>query len=301
MSTFAALKKNSGTDLDKLKKKIEETQNQEGGGDDRFWSPTVDKAGNGMAIIRFLPTPPADGDGSPWVRCFKHGFEGTGGWFIDDCLTTIEEKCPVCEYNRELWATEIKANQEIVRKQKRKLTYISNIYVISDPSNPENEGKVKLFKFGKKIFNKLKEAMEPEFPDEQPLNPFDLWVGANFKLKIRNVEGYRNYDKSEFEKPSALFGDDSKLEEVWNQEYSIKEFIDPAKFKSYKQLKDRLDKVLGLKKSSSDEEDAGDDTPGSNMNFAPDFASRKQEPQPEQQGGGSVDDDLAYFQGLAKE
>lgn len=249
MVDFAKLKKNRS--IEQLTKAIESTQSSgESGskGDDRFWQPTADKAGNGMAIIRFLPAPAVDGDDAlPWVRVFGHGFQGPGGWLIDDCLTTVNEKCPVCEHNSVLWNSGIEANKEIVRKQKRKLSYYANILVISDPSNPENEGQVKLFKFGKKIFDKITEAMNPEFADETPVNPFDLWEGANFKLKIRQVEGYRNYDKSEFAEPSALFdGDDKKLEKLWKSEYSLKEFTDKSKFKSYDALKQRLDKALGL-------------------------------------------------------
>ena len=215
--------------------------------DERFWQPEVDKAGNGMAIIRFLPAPAADGDDAlPWVRRFNHAFQGTGGWLIDNCLTTNSQACPVCEHNSILWNSGIEANKEIVRKQKRKLTYIANILVISDPKNPANEGQIRLYKFGKKIFDKISEAMNPEFADETPMNPFDFWEGANFKIKIRQVEGYRNYDKSEFDTPAALSDDDAKLEKIWKSEYSLKEFIDAKHFKSYDQLKARLTLVLGL-------------------------------------------------------
>jgi hypothetical protein len=249
MSSFANLKRNRSS-LDKLTKAIEaSTQSSENSKEDtRFWQPSVDKAGNGMAVIRFLPAPSVDGDdGLPWVRVFNHGFQGPGGWLIDNCLTTINEKCPVCEHNSTLWNSGIEANKDIARKQKRKLSYIANIYVVSDPSNPENEGQIKLFKFGKKIFDKITEAMNPEFADETPVNPFDLWEGANFKLKIRNVEGYRNYDKSEFADKSALLnGDDDKLEELWKSEFSLKEFTEKKHFKPYDQLKARLDKVLGF-------------------------------------------------------
>jgi hypothetical protein len=201
-----------------------------------------------MAQIRFLPAPAVDGDDAlPWVRTFSHGFQGPGGWFIDNCLTTLNDKCPVCEHNNTLWNSGIEANKDIARKQKRKLTYIANILVLSDPSNPENEGQIKLYKFGKKIFDKISEAMNPEFADETPVNPFDMWEGANFKLKIRNVEGYRNYDKSEFADKSALFnGDDDKLEALWKKEFSLKEFTEKSQFKPYDQLKTRLDKVLGF-------------------------------------------------------
>jgi len=249
MVDFAKLKKNRS--IDQLTKAIENTQgSSESGskGDDRFWQPTVDKSGNGMASIRFLPAPAVDGDDAlPWVRIFHHGFQGPGGWLIDNCLTTLNDKCPVCEHNSVLWNSGVEANKEIVRKQKRKLSYIANILVVSDPSNPENEGQVRLFKFGKKIFDKITEAMNPEFADETPVNPFDLWDGANFKLKIRQVEGYRNYDKSEFAEPSALMeGNDKKLEDLWKSEHSLKEFLEKSNFKSYDQLKQRLDKALGM-------------------------------------------------------
>jgi len=250
MSSFANLKRGR-SDLAKLTKAIEATsQPAEAGSKDdtRFWQPEVDKAGNGMAVIRFLPAPAADGDDAlPWVRVFSHGFQGPGGWFIDNCLTTVNEKCPVCEHNSTLWNSGIEANKDIARKQKRKLSYVANILVISDPSNPANEGQVKLFKFGKKIFDKITEAMNPEFADETPVNPFDMWEGANFKLKIRNVEGYRNYDKSEFASKSAIFeGDDEKLEQLWKSEFGLKEFSEKKQFKPYEQLKSRLDKVLGF-------------------------------------------------------
>ena len=251
MNSFANLKRNRSS-LDKLTKAIEastQSSSEAGSKDDtRMWQPSVDKSGNGMAVIRFLPAPAVDGDDAlPWVRTFSHGFQGPGGWFIDNCLTTLNEKCPVCEHNNTLWNSGIEANKDVARKQKRKLSYLANILIVSDPSNPENEGQIKLFKFGKKIFDKITEAMNPEFADETPVNPFDLWEGANFKLKIRNVEGYRNYDKSEFADKSALLdGDDAKLEELWKKEFSLKEFTEKKQFKPYDQLKSRLDKVLGF-------------------------------------------------------
>ena len=257
MSSFANLKR-SRNDLDKLTKAIEDstspTSKEAGSKDDtRLWQPTVDKAGNGMAVIRFLPAPAVDGDDAlPWVRRFDHGFQGPGGWYIENSLTTLGQKDPVSEYNTTLWNSGIEANKDIARKQKRRLHYIANILVVSDPSNPSNEGQIKLFKFGKKIFDKITEAMNPEFADETPINPFDMWEGANFKLKIRNVEGYRNYDKSEFADKSALLdGDDEKLEALWKKEFSLKEFTDPSNFKSYEVLKAKLDKVLGFDGGSS--------------------------------------------------
>jgi hypothetical protein len=247
MTSFANLKRNSGN-LDKLAKAIEQLNSAETSNDkDNFWKPEVDKAGNGYAVLRLLPSPAVDGDdGLPWVKVFDHGFQGPGGWYIENSLTTLGQKDPVSEYNSQLWNSGIEANKEVARKQKRRLSYICNVYVVEDPKNPDNEGKVFLYKFGKKIFDKINEAMNPQFEDEKAVNPFDLWEGANFKLKIRNVEGYRNYDKSEFASPSALFDDDEKLEAVWKKEYSLKEFLDPSKFKSYDELKGRLDKVLGL-------------------------------------------------------
>ena len=250
MSSFANLKRNRSS-LDKLTKAITATTastDSNSREDARFWTPEVDKAGNGMAVIRFLPAPSVDGeDGLPWVRYFSHGFQGTGGWYIENSLTTLNQKDPVSEYNSTLWNSGIEANKEIARKQKRRLHYVANIMVVSDPSRPENEGQIRLYKFGKKIFDKITEAMNPEFADEVAVNPFDLWEGANFKLKIRNVEGYRNYDKSEFgDKVALMEGNDEKLEAVWQQEYSLKEFLDAKNFKSYDELKTRLDKVLGF-------------------------------------------------------
>ena len=249
MSDFSALKRNRNA-FDSLKKAMETPSSTAEAGskdDTRFWQPEVDKAGNGMAVIRFLPAPAADGDDAlPWVRVFNHGFQGPGGWYIENSLTTLNQKDPVSEYNSILWNSGIEANKEIARKQKRRLTYISNILVVSDPKNPENEGQIKLYKYGKKIFDKISEAMNPEFADETPLNPFDFWEGANFKIKIRQVEGYRNYDKSEFDSITPVDGDDDKLEALWKKEYSLKEFLDPKQFKSYDALKAKLDKVLGL-------------------------------------------------------
>lgn len=248
MSNFANLKKSSGN-LDKLSKVLEQMNSPSSSvsNDENFFKCDVDKAGNGYAVLRFLPAPAVDGDdGIPWAKIYTHGFQAAGGWYIENSLTTLNEKDPVSEYNSELWNSGIEANKEIARKQKRRLTYISNVLVIEDSKHPENNGKVFLFKFGKKIFDKITEAMNPAFEDEKPINPFDLWVGANFKLKIRKVEGYQNYDKSEFESASALYnGDDAKLEALWQSEYSLKEFLDKKHFKSYDELRTRLARVLG--------------------------------------------------------
>jgi len=219
--------------------------------DDRFWYPNVDKAGNGYAVIRFLPAP-GDED-TPFVRMFNHGFKGpTGSWMIENCPTTkgAGHKCPVCEQNTELWNSGIESDKKIASERKRKLSFTSNIYVITDQNNPENEGKVFLFKYGKKIFDKLNEAMNPQFADEDAMNPFDLWAGANFKLKIRNVESYRNYDKSEFAKPGPLSEDDSEMESIWKKAHSLQDFLAPTNFKSYDELKGKLVKVLGLDNST---------------------------------------------------
>jgi hypothetical protein len=243
---FSSLKKNRQSVFANLSNEFNKLNSaqQTSSDDDRFWKPEVDKAGNGYAVIRFLPAP-ANED-VPFARVWDHGFQGPGGWYIEKSLTTLGQKDPVSEYNTQLWNSGIEANKDLVRKQKRRLSYYSNIYVVKDPAHPENEGKVFLFKYGKKIFEKLKEAMEPKFEDEQPMNPFDLWEGANFKLKIRNVEGYRNYDKSEFESPAPLLSDDEELEKVWKREYALTEFTDAKNFKSYEELKAKLDKVLGL-------------------------------------------------------
>ena len=245
---FSSLKRNRNS-FEKLTKAVESinTPTEGSGKDERFWQPEVDKAGNGMATIRFLPAAAVDGDdGLPWAKIFEHGFQGPGGWLIDKCLTTKGQQCPVCEHNNKLWNSGIEANKEIARKQKRRLHYIANVLIVSDPKNPENEGQIRLYKFGKKIFDKITEAMNPQFEDEEAINPFDFWGGANFKIKIRQVEGYRNYDKSEFDKPSAVSDDDAELEKIWKKEHSLKEFLDPKNFKSYDVLKARLDKVLGL-------------------------------------------------------
>ena len=230
--TFAALKRERTTSFDKLTKEVEKlsSNNQQNRNeDDRYWKPETDKAGNGYAVIRFLPAP--QGEDVPFVRIWNHGFQGPGGWYIENSLTTIGQQDPVGEYNSKLWNSGNESDKDIVRKQKRRLTYISNIYIVSDPSNPQNEGKVFLYKYGKKIFDKINEQMNPTFQDETAVNPFDLWEGANFKMKIRHVEGYRNYDKSEFDAPSPLLEDDDEMEKVWNSQHSLAAFIAPDQFK----------------------------------------------------------------------
>jgi hypothetical protein len=248
-NSFADLKKSRNKDLEKLTSEISKLTDKESTKksyeDLRFWKPVVDKAGNGMATIRFLPAP--TGEDVPWVQVFSHSFQGpTGKWYIENSLTTMNKKDPVSEHNSVLWNSGIESNKEVARKQKRKLNYIANIYVVRDPANPDNDGKVFLFKFGKKIFEKLNDLMNPEFEDETPVNPFDLWEGANFKLKIRKVEGYQNYDKSEFESPAPLSQDEDDLERIWKSQYGLNEFLSESNFKSYDELKTKLNSVLGL-------------------------------------------------------
>jgi hypothetical protein len=249
--SFADLKRTSTSSFDKLNQELSKMNTKSYNDDDKdkYWYPDTDKAGNGYAVIRFLP--PAEGEDIPFVRIWDHSFKNpdTGQWYIEKSLSTLGKADPLGEYNTKLWNTGIDSDKEIARLQKRRLTYVSNIYIIKDGANPENEGKVKLFKYGKKVFDKLNDAMNPQFDDEAPINPFDFWAGANFKLKIRQVEGYRNYDKSEFDAVGALFEDDDKLEAIWKQEQSLQALIDPKVFKTYEQLQSRLNLVLGKTKT----------------------------------------------------
>jgi len=245
---FADLKKQSklGSLTAKLVKEVEKMNNNGStSGDERVWKLECDKSGNGYAVIRFLPAP--DGEDLPFVKLYSHAFQGPGGWYIENSLTTLGQKDPVSEYNTMLWNNGTDAGKETARKQKRKLTYVSNIYVVKDPANPQNEGKVMLYKYGKKIFDKLTAAMQPEFEDEEAIDPFDFWQGANFKLKAKNVAGYRNYDSSEFARPDALLDDDDAMEGIWKKEYSLAELVAPDQFKDYDALKKRLDYVLGVR------------------------------------------------------
>jgi len=250
--SFKDLKKQSklGSLTAKLVKEVEKMNNTGGNTDDRIWKLDVDKSGNGYAVIRFLPAP--EGEDLPFVKLYSHAFQGPGGWFIENSLTTLGQKDPVSEYNSLLWNNGTDAGKETARKQKRKLTYVSNIYVVKDPSNPENEGKVFLYKYGKKIFDKLTAAMQPEFEDEEAIDPFDFWQGANFKLKAKNVAGYRNYDSSEFAAVSPLLDDDDALEGLWKKQYSLAEIVAADQFKSYEDLKKRLEYVLGSKRPAQD-------------------------------------------------
>jgi hypothetical protein len=312
--SFASLKKSSGSSFDKLNQAVEKMNSAEkksgGGPDERLWKPEMDKSGNGYAVIRFLPAP--DGEDIPWAKIWSHAFQDKGGWYIENSLTTLNQKDPVGEMNRELWNSGRDSDKEIARKQKRKLSYYSNIYVVEDPLHPENEGKVFLYKFGKKIFDKLTEAMQPQFADEKPINPFDMWEGANFKLKIRKVEGYWNYDKSDFASPSSLGGfSDDELEAVWKQEYSLTEFTDARNFKTYDDLLTRLNMVLGrtarpsvarVDESFEDESEGRGDFNSPDINPAP-VAEKPNWADAIDNVSASNDSgpDLSYFANLAEE
>ena len=243
MGSFSDFKKKSKSSIDQLVQKMQQDNTKNDYKDDRFWRPKLDNAKNGFAVIRFLPA--IEGEDIPWVKLYSHAFQGPGGWYIENCLTTLGQKDPVSEINTQLWNSGLDSDKDLARQRKRKLNYISNIYVVSDPAEPSNEGRVFLFKYGQKIFEKIQEAMQPEFKDEDPLDPFNFWNGANFKLKIRSVGGYVNYDKSEFDSPSALLGgEDDKLEKIWKSQHALKSFVDPSNFKSYDELKQKLFDVL---------------------------------------------------------
>jgi len=296
MSISALRNQNS---LDKLLQQVQKddspTTEKKSYVDERLWKPQVDKSGNGYAVLRFLPA--IEGEEMPWVRVWNHAFQGpTGQWYIENSLTTLNQKDPVSEYNSALWNSGVESDKEIARKQKRKLQYFANVYVVEDTMNPENNGKIMLYRFGKKIFDKLMEAMQPEFADETPINPFDMWEGANFKLKIRKVDGYWNYDKSEFESPSQLKSTDEELEAIYKKEHSLAEFLAPSNFKSYDELKTRLDAVLSgtvaTKTAAAMVEE--DEVP-----FKPDF---KSEPAPVMATADAEEDDaMSYFEKLANE
>jgi hypothetical protein len=250
--SFESLKKQSklGSLTEKLVKEVEKMNDGGGGADSRLWKMSLGKGDVGSAIIRFLPAP--EGEEMPFVKVFNHAFKGpTGQWLIDQCPTTVGSKCPICVKNSEYWNSGIEDDKAIARDRKRKLSYYSNIYIINDPANPENNGQVKIFKYGKKIFDKILGAMQPEFEDETPIDPFDFWTGANFRLKIRKVEGYWNYDKSEFDSPGPLLDDDDALEAIWKKQYSLAAFISPDQFKSYEDLERRMNTVLGKDRAAA--------------------------------------------------
>ena len=301
--SFASLKKQSklGSYTQKLIKEVEKMNTSGGGGaDERFWKPEMDKTGVGSAVIRFLPAP--DGEEFPWVKMYSHAFKGLGGWYIENSLTTNGGKDPVSEYNRELWNSGNEKDKDTVRKQKRKLSYFSNIYVVRDPANPVNEGKVFLYKFGKKIFDKVLNAMQPEFEDETPINPFDFWQGANFRLKIKKVDGYWNYDKSEFDSPSPLLEDDDALEALWKKQHSLAALVAADQFKSYEDLEKRLKAVLNTNISSRPVDEEVSDEDDSRGSFKPDFNARKEPVAAAPTSSTEEEDDaLSYFQRLAQE
>jgi len=291
--------------LDKLRAAMETASPSDGAKksytDDTMWKPELDKSGNGYAVVRFLPTP--NGEEMPWVSYFDHGFQGPGGWYIEKSLTTIGKQDPVSEYNTQLWNTGIEANKEIARKQKRRLHYVSNVYVVSDPKNPDNEGKVFKYRYGKKIFEALKEAISPAFEDEKAINPFDLRdEGANFKIKIRKVDGYWNYDKSEFDTVAPLFDDEAKLNSTFSQVHSLSDVIAPSEFKTYEELKEKLERVLGSASTSTAESVSQDmeEVPWSNVNTES-VADEPVVPTAETSTPKEEDDAMDYFKNLANE
>jgi hypothetical protein len=299
--SLANLKASRASEINKLVAAAEKVgggqQQQQSYEDNRMWKPEVDKAGNGYAIIRFLPAP--QGDDYPWARYWDHGFQGPGGWYIEKSLTSIGGQDPVSELNSKLWNSGLESDKDIARKQKRRLHYVSNVLVVSDPAHPENEGKVFLYQYGKKIYDKMMDVMQPQFQDEQPVNPFDLWEGANFKLKIRNVEGYRNYDKSEFDKPTPVAnGDESELESIYNKCYSLKEFTDAKTYKSYDELKAKLERVLGGSAPRTTAEHVELDETRSAPTVGKSAASAFT---PAVASDDEDDDTLSYFSKLAKE
>jgi hypothetical protein len=312
MSEFSIkdLKRNRKSSFEHLNKKIDDMRSSYARDPDSefFWQPEVDKAGNGYAIIRFLPAAP--GEDTPFVRIFSHGFKGPGGWYIENSRTTLNDKDPVSEYNTVLWNStsddESPARKQ-VRDQKRKLNYISNVLVVKDSANPANEGKVFLYKYGKKIWDKIMAAMHPEYEDETPVNPFDMWEGANFKLKIRKIGGYRNYDQSQFDAPEAISGTDAELEAIWKQCRSLEEQIHPSKFKSYEELKSRLDKVLGTNTSSpnagmdEDEIPSEEYRPKQKATPAKKIAAKAEEKEELPWTDTNEDEDMDFFKRLADE
>ena len=295
--SFKDLKKQSklGSLTAKLVKEVEKMNNNGASGDERTWKLDVDKSGNGYAVIRFLPAP--EGEDLPFVKLYSHAFQGPGGWYIENSLTSLGQKDPVSEYNTQLWNNGTDAGKETARKQKRKLTYMSNIYVVKDPANPENEGKVFLFKYGKKIFDKLTAAMQPEFEDEEAIDPFDFWQGANFKLKAKNVAGYRNYDSSEFAAVSPLLDDDDALEALWKKQFSLAEIVSTDQFKTYEDLKKRLEYVLGSKRPAQDPDVFDEDNDRGEAEELVTAAVSKPTPAVAEE----EDDALSYFAKLAEE
>jgi len=304
---FDTLKKNRSNSLNKLNSQLEKIQSKSYSdpNEGKMWKPTRDKAGNGFAVIRFLPAP--TGEDFPFVRIWDHGFQGpTGLWYIENSLTTLDRDDPVSEYNSKLWNSGVEEDKAEARKMKRRLKYVSNILVVSDPSNPQNEGKVFLYQYGAKIFGKLQELLNPQFEDETAADPFNMWEGANFRLKIQKVAGYPNYDKSVFDTPSAISDDDSELERIFNEEHSLKELVDPKNFKSYDDLKTKFYRVLALDQAPStpntaeevddlDMSSFGGNTPEPTLNVMPESQSTA----PSMSMNDDDDDDLSIFKELA--
>lgn len=303
MVDFSALKSRSGSNLAQLTKAVIAMNTSNKTDDSDYWKCELDKAGNGFAIIRFLPVSEKDysNDALPWIKYYDHGFQSVGGWYIEKSLTTFGKEDPVSEYNRTLWETGLESNKEIVRKQKRRLHYVSNILIVKDSKNPENEGKVFKYTYGKKIFEKISGAMQPQFEDDVAFDPFDLWSGANFKLKIRKVEGYGNYDMCEFESPSPISEDDEEIERIWKSEFSLLEIVDPKNFKTYEELDSRLKRVLG-QVTSSKFKTAEDYTSKTLDEAEDDLFIKKVVEKPESGLASSLsdepDDDMAYYNSL---
>ncbi len=302
--SFSSLKSNKASAFSSLQKQLEQTT-KVGTVDERFWKLPTDKAGNGYAVIRFLPA--RDGEDMPFVKLYSHAFQGPGGWYIENSLTTLGKNDPLGEYNRELWNSGDQSLQDQVRKQKRKLSYYSNIYVVKDPSNPENEGKVFLFRYGKKIHDKIMDVVNgDELEGREGINPFDFWTGANFKLRAKKVGGYPNYDSSEFQDPGTLEDlDDAQLESIWKREHELQGIISPEMFKSYDLLQTRLNEVLKLEGGNRTETvtqtlaSKPDFSEVSNMNLKPSAVPVKEvevsaDDQPE-----SEEDVMDYFRKLA--
>jgi hypothetical protein len=296
---FESLKQSSGN-FDKITKALEassEPQQAKSSNkyqDDRLWKPELDKTGNGYAVLRFLPA--TSGEEMPWQRVWTHAFQDKGGWFIENSLTTLNQKDPVSEENSRLWNTGVDSDKEIARKRKRKLSYYANVLIVSDPKHPQHEGQVKLFKFGKKIFDKITEAMQPAFEDETPINPFDFWKGANFKLKIRKVDGYWNYDKSEFEGVSQIKESDDDIKAIWSKQYPLLPFVDPSNFKSYDELKSKLNRVITGQQNTTSIE---------SVDLPPQTTEQVVPSQPvvdnDSMSSDGDDDTLSYFSKLADE
>ena len=303
--SFANLKRNR-TDLSSLVEQAKKTAGNADGGrpqaDERLWQPTRDKAGNGYAVIRFLPG--LDTEGTPWVRYWDHAFKGpTGQWYIEKSLTSLGQQDPLSELNSKMWNTGLEADKTTVRQRKRQLRYVANVLIVSDPSAPENEGQVRLYRFGKKIFDKIMDSMQPQFPDEKPVNPFDMWEGADFTIKIRKVEGYPNYDASSFKSPSTV-GDDEYMEVLYGKQHDLSECTDPKNYKTYDELKSRLAMVLGEQAPRTQKQAASleldDEIPEFPSAPQPDMAGA---PQPEiaTAESGMEDDTMSYFAKLAAE